>query len=90
VRPLSYPSSLIADGGSWYVDLKNGSGSVGQGLRDDANATLTMSSANFVKMFNGKLSSTSAFMTGRLSIDGDMMLAMKLEKIIKNLNKAKL
>lgn len=81
---------MTLDGGKWYVDMKNGAGSVGQGLRDDANATLTMTSSNFVKMFNGKLSSTTAFMTRRLVIDGDMMLAMKLEKIIKNLNKSKL
>ena len=72
------------------MDLKNGSGSVGQGGRDDVNATLTMTTANFVKMFNGKLNSATAFMTGRLKIDGDMGMAMKLEKIIKNLNKSKL
>lgn len=78
------------DGETWHVDLKNGSGSVGKGVHDNANATLTMKSANFVKMFQGKLNSTTAFMTGRLKIDGDMMLAMKLEKIIKNLNKSKL
>ena len=70
--------------------MKNGAGSVGKGGHEAADATLTMTSANFVKMFNGKLSSTTAFMTGRLKIDGDMMLAMKLEKIIKNINKAKL
>jgi putative sterol carrier protein len=80
----------VVDGGHWHVDLKNGSGSVGNGLRDDANATLSMKSANFIKIFNGKLSSTTAFMTGRLKIDGVMMMAMKLEKIIKNLNKSKL
>lgn len=81
---------INADGGVWHVDLKNGSGSVGQGQREDANATLTMTSANFVKIFQGKLSSTTAFMTGRLKIDGDMMSAMKLEKLIKNLQKSKL
>lgn len=63
---------------------------MGQGQREDANATLTMTSANFVKIFQGKLSSTTAFMTGRLKIDGDMMSAMKLEKLIKNLQKSKL
>lgn len=63
---------------------------MGQGEHPEANATLTMNSANFVKIFNGSLSSTTAFMTGRLKIDGDMMVAMKLEKIIKNLNKSKL
>lgn len=80
----------MTDGGSWFVDMKNGAGSVGEGAHDEPNATLTMTSTNFVKMFNGKLSSTTAYMTGRLKIEGDMMMAMKLEKIIKNLNKSKL
>ena len=66
--------------------MKNGAGGVGQGDHESADATLIMNSANFVKMFNGKLSSTTAYMTGRLKIEGDMMLAMKLEKIIKNIN----
>ena len=49
-----------------------------------------MNSADFIKMFSGKLSSPTAYMTGKLKIEGDMMLAMKLEKIIKNINKSKL
>ena len=65
--------------------MKNGAGSVGQGGHESADATLIMNSADFIKMFSGKLSSPPAYMTGKLKIEGDMMLAMKLEKIIKNI-----
>lgn len=44
----------------------------------DADVTLTASAEDFQDMFEGNLDPTSAFMTGRLKIDGDMSVAMKL------------
>jgi len=67
----------------WFLDLKNGSGSCGQGKPPvEADATLTMTSDNFNKMFAGKLKPTAAFMSGRLKISGNMGKAMKLEKLM--------
>jgi len=67
----------------WFLDLKNGAGSCGKGKPPvDADATLTMTSANFNKMFSGKLKPTAAFMSGRLKISGNMGKAMKLEKLM--------
>lgn len=45
---------------------------------DDADVTLTASPDNFQAMLAGELNPTTAFMTGKLSVDGDMGLAMKL------------
>ncbi len=45
---------------------------------DDADVTLTASPDNFQAMMEGDLNPTTAFMTGKLSVDGDMGLAMKL------------
>jgi len=72
-----------AENGKWFLDLKNGKGSAGKGeppVKEDA--LLTMNSEDFVKMFTGKLKATSAFMTGKLRIKGDMGKAMKLEKLM--------
>jgi len=67
----------------WYLDLKNGAGSCGKGKAPvETDATLTMTSANFNKMFAGKLKPTAAFMSGRLKISGNMGKAMKLEKLM--------
>ncbi|KAK3591180.1 hypothetical protein CHS0354_029032 [Potamilus streckersoni] len=71
------------DAGTWYIDLKNGSGSLGQGeASEPAQCIMTMDSEDFTKMFTGKLKPTTAFMLGKLKIKGDMGLAMKLEKLM--------
>ncbi|KAJ8305355.1 hypothetical protein KUTeg_015900 [Tegillarca granosa] len=73
--------------GLWYVDLKNGSGSIGQGESPDkAQCTMTLDSADFNSMFSGKLKPVAAFMSGKLKIQGDMGLAMKLEKLMKQMS----
>jgi putative sterol carrier protein len=45
---------------------------------EDAEVTLTASPEDFQAMFEGDLSPTVAFMTGKLTVDGNMGLAMKL------------
>lgn len=51
---------------------------------DDADAacTMTISLADFMAMAEGKLDGTSAFMSGKLKIQGDMGIAMKLAPIL--------
>ena len=72
----------------WHLDLKNGSGSAGAGEPSTpADATLSMSSSDFVKMFQGQLKATMAFMGGKLKIKGDMGKAMKLEKLMAEFQK---
>ncbi|KAL4235783.1 Hydroxysteroid dehydrogenase-like protein 2 [Mactra antiquata] len=72
-----------AEEGVWYIDMKNGTGSVGQGEPStEAGCIMTMDSDDFSKMFAGKLKPTNAFMMGKLKIKGDMGLAMKLEKLM--------
>uniref|UniRef100_A0A8D8T4W3 Hydroxysteroid dehydrogenase-like protein 2 n=1 Tax=Cacopsylla melanoneura TaxID=428564 RepID=A0A8D8T4W3_9HEMI len=76
----------IKDGaaqGSWHIDLKTGAGSSGKGKPSSAaDATLAMSEKNFIGLFQGKLKPTSAFMTGKLKISGNLQKAMKLEKLM--------
>ena len=72
--------------GVWFADLKNAPGKVGQGSPPfDADAVLTMDSKHFFDMFTGKLKPASAFMTGKLKINGDLQKAMKLEKLMGSL-----
>lgn len=77
--------------GVWFLDLKSGAGSAGQGQPPiKADVVMTMDSNDFSKMFSGKLKPTLAFMSGKLRIKGDMTLAIKLEKLMSRMSKAKL
>merc|ERR1711962_1255113 len=69
--------------GQWYLDLKNGAGSCGAGVAPSSpDVTMSMKDVDFQKMFTGKLKPTTAFMTGKLKMQGDMGKAMKLEKLM--------
>ncbi|RXG60552.1 Hydroxysteroid dehydrogenase-like protein 2 [Armadillidium vulgare] len=68
--------------GTWFIDLK-GEGSCGKGNSPtEPDVTLSLTSENLLKMFQGSLKPTTAFMTGKLKISGDMGKAMKLEKLM--------
>ena len=49
---------------------------------NEAQCTIRMSLDNFEKMLGGELDPTMAFMTGKLKVDGDMGIAMKLSSVI--------
>ena len=48
-----------------------------------ADCTVKVSKDDFVAMSTGQLDSMSAFMTGKLKIEGDMGVAMKLQSILR-------
>ena len=53
----------------------------GDGAREgtaDADVTFNADADTFREIFDGSLNPTTAFMSGRLTIDGDMGMAMKL------------
>ncbi|XP_069867850.1 hydroxysteroid dehydrogenase-like protein 2 isoform X1 [Dipodomys merriami] len=75
------------DGGTWFLDLKTKGGYVGHGEPSDrADVVMSMTTDDFVKMFSGKLKPTMAFMSGKLKIKGNMALAIKLEKLMNQMN----
>jgi putative sterol carrier protein len=49
---------------------------------DVADVTLSASADTFQDILAGNLDATSAFMTGRLKLDGDMGLAMRLGSVL--------
>ena len=49
---------------------------------DDAEVTLTAEADVFQSILDGETNPTAAFMTGKLSIDGDMGMAMKLASFL--------
>ena len=70
------------DGGKWHVVLKDDDVKVGDGVAENPNITLTLETQNFMDLVNGKLNGQMAFLTGKLKIQGDMTLAMKLQSLL--------
>ena len=67
----------IEDEGSIIID--------GDGARasdEDADVTLTATTDVFKAILDGEMNPTTAFMTGKLAVDGDMGQAMKLSGVL--------
>lgn len=58
--------------------LVDGSGVRAATETDEADVTMTADSETFQDILSGTLDPTSAFMSGKLKLDGDMGTAMKL------------
>ncbi len=66
--------------GQWKVDVDDGSISVTPG-GGDADVTISTSEETFEKIVAGEQNPTSAYMTGKLKVKGDMGAALKLQKL---------
>tara|TARA_R110000737_G_scaffold135270_2_gene166409 strand:+ start:754 stop:1050 length:297 start_codon:yes stop_codon:yes gene_type:complete len=58
--------------------IVDGNGARAATADEDAEVTLTAAPDTFQDILSGDLNPTSAFMTGKLSVDGDMGKAMQL------------
>jgi putative sterol carrier protein len=68
--------------GQWLVSVQDGTLSVVPGAGDGtADATISTNAETFDKIVAGEQNPTTAYMTGKLKIKGDMGAAMKLQKL---------
>ena len=74
----------IEGAGQWTVKVADGGVSVGDGLEEAADVTISASQEIFEKIVAGEQNPTSAYMTGKLKLKGDMGAAMKLQKLFPN------
>jgi putative sterol carrier protein len=70
----------IDGAGKWKVDVNDGKVTVMEGDQA-ADVTISTSEDTFTKMVNGEQNPTSAYMTGKRKVKGDMGAAMKLQKL---------
>jgi putative sterol carrier protein len=66
--------------GSWTVNTKAGPSCI-QGPDEAATCILTIQDEDFVALMNGEKSGMDLFATGKLTVERDIMAAMKLEKL---------
>jgi putative sterol carrier protein len=70
----------IDGAGQWTVAVRDGTVEVTEGS-GDADCTISASAENFERIVNGEQNPTTAYMSGKLKIKGDMGAAMKLQKL---------
>jgi putative sterol carrier protein len=68
-------------GGNWNVTVKEGTCQVQEGNHDAPTVTLTMSTETWLAMMNKELNGMQAFMSGKLKLSGDMMLAQRIPEL---------
>jgi putative sterol carrier protein len=66
--------------GQWHVEVRDGAINVSEG-DGDADATISTTAETFAQIVAGEQNPTTAYMTGKLKIKGDMGAAMKLQKL---------
>merc|ERR1712241_53727 len=67
----------------WIVDAKNGSGKVEVNGKDKPDVTLSLKDEDLVALMTGKLNPQKAFFQGKLKVQDNMGLAMKLQEFQK-------
>ena len=69
----------IAGEGQWLVDVRDGSVKVTAG-EQPADVVIRTSGETFEKIASGSQNPATAYMTGKLKLEGDLAAAMKLQK----------
>jgi putative sterol carrier protein len=70
----------VEGAGTWTVRVEDGSVNVDEGAQD-ADCTISASEETFRQIVSGDQNPTTAYMTGKLKVRGDMGAAMKLQKL---------
>lgn len=68
-------------GGQWTVVVANGECTVNQGVEGAPSATIKMAAGDYADMTSGKLNPMTAFMTGKIKVEGDLSAVMKVQSI---------
>ena len=72
----------LGEAGTLFVDGSAGDNIVAANKNDPAKCTITMTADDFRELIHGRLQPAVAFMTGRMRVEGDMGLAMRLGQMV--------
>ncbi len=70
-------------GGEWFAEIGEGACKVEAGKHASPTCTLTIASADFLALMNGKLPAMEAYTSGKLKIGGDIMKSQLIGKLFK-------
>jgi len=61
-----------------YITIADGKANLSEGSSPSPDVTLIMADEDLIALLKGELNGMQAFMTGKLQLEGDMMLAQRL------------
>ena len=78
---LVYGFDITDEGKHYALIIKDGTCDLQEGENPDANCTLVLDSETLKGLVSGETDGMQAFMGGKLRVEGDMMLSMKLSEL---------
>jgi putative sterol carrier protein len=70
----------VEGAGTWTVHVDDGEVTVQEGATD-ADCTISTTADTFMEIVRGERNATSAYMTGKVRVSGDLGTAMKLQRL---------
>lgn len=70
------------DGGDYQVTFAGHRATYQRGTPDQAQCTVALSAADFIKLVHGKLNPAAALIMGKLKITGDIGYSLKLQTLL--------
>lgn len=69
------------EGGDYVLHVADGEANVVEESMDDATATIKMDATDYKQMVTGQLDPMTAFMTGKVKVEGDLGAVMKMQSL---------
>jgi putative sterol carrier protein len=68
-------------GGTYHVSVNDATMEVKEGPAATPSVTIKMSADDYVKLVNGEINGTMAYMKGQMKVAGNLMLAQKMQAV---------
>lgn len=69
------------NGGQYQVVIADGACSTAKGAPEESTATIRMDGDDYKDMVAGRLNAMTAFMTGKVKVEGDLATVMKYQQL---------
>lgn len=67
------------NGGSWWIRIADGQCAIQEGQADNPQMTLKSTADDLYAVLSGEANAISSFMQGKIKVQGDMALALKMQ-----------